>query len=169
MPELWGPEWVPSDEEGMGSLSWDTGPLESPPPKNSPADAWVLSSEQGRPTPLHAGPSALRGPRCAHCQPSPCSQGALRWPPPSSWGRFSSARASSSPWLHSSTSREPASCPRSSMEETEVPLPARGPRGTAWGRAEMPVSRGKASSWAAWRGLGCHMALVSGSGRGVMS
>ncbi|XP_070624527.1 uncharacterized protein C1orf159 homolog isoform X4 [Bos indicus] len=47
--------------------------------------------------------------------------GALRWPPPSSWGRFSSARASSSPWLHSSTSSEPASCPRSSMEETELP------------------------------------------------
>ena len=35
------------------------------------------------------------------------------------------------------------------MEETEVPPPSRGPRGTAWGRAEMLVSGGKASSQAA--------------------
>ncbi|XP_061041183.1 uncharacterized protein C1orf159 homolog isoform X3 [Eubalaena glacialis] len=47
--------------------------------------------------------------------------GAPRWQPPSSWGRFSSARASSSPWLHSSTSSVPVSCLTSSMEETKPP------------------------------------------------
>ncbi|XP_059731319.1 uncharacterized protein C1orf159 homolog isoform X1 [Bos javanicus] len=103
-----------------------------------------VNKSAGMPGWQSVGPSALREPKCAHHQPSPCLQGALRWPPPSSWGRFSSARASSSPWLHSSTSSEPASCPRSSMEETEavmIPPPQSSVRKPRYVRRERPLDR----------------------------
>ena len=32
VPELWGPEWVPSNEEGMESLSWGPWTSRQPTP-----------------------------------------------------------------------------------------------------------------------------------------
>lgn len=52
-----------------------------------------------------------------------CLQGVLTWRLPSSWGRSSSARDSSSLWLGSSTSSAPVSSPGSSTGEAKV-LPA---------------------------------------------
>ncbi|XP_066876001.1 uncharacterized protein C1orf159 homolog isoform X9 [Kogia breviceps] len=92
-------------------------------PRTGPSAASAAGTE---PTTAPSAEAPLPG---AHACPRTGTQGcrggrawgAPRWQPPSSWGRFSSARASSSPWPRSSTSSVPVGCLTSSMEETKPP------------------------------------------------